>query len=112
MKSRVLKVWLRLFFKVFFILKYIKIYFFILKKLFLRSTYQNDSKHAKKMIFLGKQVDPRFQMCSLSIDQVEFQLKTNKGELIFYDSIKNLNFCSKLNSRRDLKIMIKNLTLY
>lgn len=49
------------------------------------------------MIFLGKQVDPRFQMCSLSIDQVEFQLKTNKGELIFYDSIKNLNFCSKLN---------------
>jgi len=66
----------------------------------------------KKLNFLEKQVDPHFQTCSLNIDQVEFQLKTNKRELICYDSIKNLNFCSKLNSRKDLKIMIKNLTLY
>ena len=32
-------VWLRLFFKVFFVLKYIKIIFFIFKKLFLRSAH-------------------------------------------------------------------------
>jgi hypothetical protein len=37
-----------LFFKVFFIQKYIKIIFFIFKKLFLTSTHQNDLKTSKK----------------------------------------------------------------
>jgi hypothetical protein len=38
-----------LFFKV--LLKCIKIIFFILKKLFLKSAHQNDSKHIKKINF-------------------------------------------------------------
>jgi len=46
--------WLRLFFKVFFILKCIKIIFFLFLNFFLRSAYQNDSKHIKKIIFLPK----------------------------------------------------------
>jgi len=37
----------RLFFKIFFILKYIKIIFFIFKKLFLTSAHQNKLKILK-----------------------------------------------------------------
>ena len=48
-----LGVWLRLFFKVFFTRKYIKIIFFIFKKLFLTSTHQK-SKNTKKNINLKK----------------------------------------------------------
>jgi len=45
-----LKVWLRLLFKVFFTWKYIKIiFFFILKKLFLTSAYQNNLKPSKNI---------------------------------------------------------------
>jgi len=47
-------VWLRLLFKVFFVLKCIKIIFFIFKKLFLRSAHQNNLKHTKKLIFNKK----------------------------------------------------------
>jgi hypothetical protein len=43
-----LRVWLRLFFKVFFTRKYIKIIFFIFKKLFLTSAHQNYMKTLKK----------------------------------------------------------------
>jgi hypothetical protein len=39
-----IEVWLHLFFKMFFILKYIKIKFFIFEKIFLISTHQNDLK--------------------------------------------------------------------
>jgi len=42
--TKSLGVWLWLFFKVFFILKYIKIIFFIFKKLFLISMHQNNLK--------------------------------------------------------------------
>jgi hypothetical protein len=49
--SESLEVWLRLFFKIIFILKYIKIIFFK-KKLFLRLVHQNHSKHIKKFNFL------------------------------------------------------------
>jgi len=48
-------------------LKYIKIIYF-LKKLFLRSAHQNDSKHIKILIFNKKinflkiQLSPRFQI--------------------------------------------------
>jgi len=41
-----------LFFKVFFILNYIKIIFFYFLKLFLISVHQNDLKILKKLIFL------------------------------------------------------------
>jgi hypothetical protein len=46
-----LGVWLRLLFKVFFVLKCIKMMFFIFKKLFLRLTHQNDPKYTKKINF-------------------------------------------------------------
>ena len=66
-----LEVWLWLFFKVFFILKCVKIIFFYFLKLFLRSAHQNDRKHTKKinfkqknLTFLKIQVDPRFQTLS------------------------------------------------
>jgi hypothetical protein len=49
-----LEMWLWLLFKVFFMLKCIKMMFFIFKKLFLRSTHQNDPKHIKKLIFHKK----------------------------------------------------------
>ena len=49
-----MEVWLWLFFKVFFILKCIKIIFFLFLNFFLRSAYQNDPKHIKKIIFLPK----------------------------------------------------------
>jgi hypothetical protein len=39
---------------VFFILKYIKIIYFYLKKLFLRSAYQNDPKNIKKKLIFRK----------------------------------------------------------
>jgi len=42
-----LGIWLWLFFKVFFVLEYIKIMIFF--KLFLKSTHLNDSKHTKKI---------------------------------------------------------------
>jgi hypothetical protein len=59
-----LKVWLRLLFKMFFMLKYIKMIFFLFfKKLFLKSTHQNDPKHIKKLIFYGTRFTPRFQRC-------------------------------------------------
>jgi len=52
---------LRLFFKYFSCWNTLKWYFFIFKKLFLRSTYQNDSKHIKKLIFSKKKnLRPRF----------------------------------------------------
>ena len=44
-----LKIWLRLFFKVFFINKYIKIIFFLFLKIIFAS-YQNDLKISKKLI--------------------------------------------------------------
>jgi len=46
-----LEVWLGLYFKVFFVLKYIKMIFFIFKKSFLKSAHQNDLKHIKKINF-------------------------------------------------------------
>jgi len=46
-----LKIWLRLFFKVFFTWKCIKIIFLIFKKLFLISTHQIDLKTQKKNYF-------------------------------------------------------------
>ena len=50
-----LRVWLQLFFKVFFVLKCIKMIFFLfLKKLFLRSANQNNPKHIKKINFQQK----------------------------------------------------------
>jgi hypothetical protein len=50
-----LGVWLRLFFKMFFMLKYIKMMFFFIKKnLFLRSAHQNNLKHIKIIIFNQK----------------------------------------------------------
>jgi len=45
-KGTCLEVWLWLFFKV-FLLKYIKIIFLLLKKLFLRLAHQNNTKHKK-----------------------------------------------------------------
>ena len=51
LKKLCLGVWLRLLFKVFFVLKYIKMMCFIFKKLFLKSTHQNDPKHIKKINF-------------------------------------------------------------
>jgi hypothetical protein len=47
-----LGVWLRLFFKVFSVLKCIKTMFFL--KLFFRSAHQNDPKHTKKINFSPK----------------------------------------------------------
>jgi hypothetical protein len=45
-------VWLQLFFKLFFMPKYIKIiFFFIFLKSFLRSAHQNDPKHTKNFNF-------------------------------------------------------------
>jgi hypothetical protein len=44
-----LEMWLRLLFKVLFTLKYIKIIFFILKKLFLILVYQNNLKTSKNI---------------------------------------------------------------
>ena len=42
-------------FKIFFMLKCIKIIFFLFfKKLFLKSAYQNNPKHTKKIIFNKK----------------------------------------------------------
>jgi hypothetical protein len=62
-----LEVYLRLLFKMCFMPKYIKIIFFILKKLFLKSAHQNNLKH-KKIKFLIKKnnffqntVHPRVQ---------------------------------------------------
>jgi len=43
-----------LFFKVFFILKCIKIIIFLFLNFFLRSAYQNDPKHIKKLFFYQK----------------------------------------------------------
>jgi len=52
-----LGVWLWLFLKKLFVSKLIKMmFFFIFKKLFLRSAHQNDRKQTKKLIFNKKNI--------------------------------------------------------
>jgi len=65
-EMRCLKVWLRLLFKVFFMLKCIKIkFFYFLKIIFEMSILKRFKKinfYKKKLIFLKTRIDPRFQM--------------------------------------------------